>query len=436
VICITQRAQAKVRCAPVSADLQPMAVAPRPLGDYAPAAGAQAVERVRDAAKPLRGARVLHVSVAGTGGRVPELLGAALPLAADLGVEVDWRVLFGSAGLAAGVEALHEGLQGAETALDGEGWQRYLGDCERAAEAIGGEYDLVVLHDPGALGLAPALRGRVVWRCHVDVSDPDPPALERATELSAGCAALVFPNRSFAAEEMQGERLGEAVPGIDPLSPRNSKLEPRLSGQMVRPLGIDLSRPFCCQVMRLDRWKDPHATIEAFDLAKEELPQLQLVLAGALDAAAMSDWSAAKEVADYAGERTDIHLLTSYERVGDLELGALQRLTRVALQRSIREGFGLVASEALWKGTPVIGGPDGGLPLQVRDGVDGYLTESTEETAARLVELVRDPGLAIEMGRAGRERVRERFLVTRALEEELRALAVATAGGRATVDAP
>ena len=187
--------------------------------------------------------------------------------------------------------------------------------------------------------------------------------------------------------------------------------------------------------MRLDRWKDPHATLYAFSEAKGELPEVQLVLAGALEADDADGWRAVKEVSDYAEGRPDVHVLTSYEGVGNLELGALQRLARVALQRSIREGFGLAASEALWKGTPVIGGREGGLPIQVRDGTDGYLlADEPPEVAARIAELVGDPGLAIEMGEAGRERVRERFLVTRALEDELGLLARVTASGGATVN--
>jgi trehalose synthase len=175
--------------------------------------------------------------------------------------------------------------------------------------------------------------------------------------------------------------------------------------------------------MRVDRWKDPHATIEALALVREELPELQLVLAGAIDDADAGGWSVLREISDYAEGNDDVLLLTSYEGVGGLELGGLQLLARVALQRSLREGFGLGASEAMWKGTPVVGGTGGGLPLQVRDGVDGYLTDEVPETAQRIVELVRDPGLAIEMGESGRERVRERFLVTRVLEDELKLVA-------------
>jgi trehalose synthase len=421
----------------VSADLQPMAVARSSLGDYEPVAGADAVERVRAAAEPLRGARIVHVSAATSGGRVPELLSALLPLAADAGLDVHWRVLFGGPELQSVAAALQDGLQGAETAIADDAWAAYLEACATAAGALAGDHDLLVLHDPATLGLAQpgGEGGQAVWRCHLDASSPDPPALERALPLAQRCATLAFPDESFAPAELQGGKLEAAPPGIDPLSPRHVDPEPRLAGSVVRPLGVDLTRPFCCQVMRLDRWKDPHATIEAFALAREKLPELQLVLAAALDSAAPEEWRAAKEVSDYAAGHADLHLLTSYEGVGNLELGALQRLARVALQRSLREGFGLGAAEALWKGTPVVGGRQGGVPLQVRDGVDGYLADDTEEAARRVVELVRDPGLAIEMGQAGRQRVRERFLVTRALEDELRVLASALAVGGATVDA-
>ena len=414
----------------MSADLQPMAVAPQALGEYAPAAGVEALERVRAAAEPLRGARIAHVSAAATGGRVPELLASLLPLQADLGLLVEWRVLFGGPELRAGVGALHDGAQGAETALGLESWSAYLDDCQAASQQLGEGFDAIVLHDPGTLGLAAAVAaGTNLWRCHVDASGAEPETRDRVVELSSSCDGIIVAHDSFAPEELRGPRLHAVAPGIDPLGARNLELAPRLAGRLVRPHGVDLSRPFIFQPMRLDRWKDPHATIEAFALAKAELPDLQLVIAGALDEAITEEWLAAKEVSDYASAREDVRLVTSYDRIGDLELGALQRLARLTVHGAIREGFGLAASEALWKGTPVVGRSEGGLPLQVRDGVDGYLTESEEDTAARVVELVGDPGLAVEMGRAGRQRVRERFLVTRALEDELAALASVLGAG-------
>jgi trehalose synthase len=291
----------------------------------------------------------------------------------------------------------------------------------------------VVLHDPGALGAAAAAPGTVLWRCHVDASAPDAPAWERAREAAEACRALVFADASFAPPGATEGSVVVAAPGIDPLGPRNLELAPRLAGRVLRQLGLDTGRPMICQAMRFDRWKDPHQAIEAFELVKAEHPELQLVLAGALDSGEGDGWGAFKEITDYADGQDDLHVLTSYSGLGNLELGALQQLARVALRLSLREGFGLATSEALWKGTPVVGN-GGGMPLQARDGVDGFVADGAKETADRVLELLADPGLAIEMGMSGRERVRERFLVTRALEDELRVLAAVAAGAGDTLE--
>jgi trehalose synthase len=403
-----------------AADLQPMAIAPRAPGDYAPAAGGRAVEALQDAAEPLRGRRILHVSAAGAEGRVPEFLGGLLPLAAGAGVEVEWRVLFGSPELRATAAALLSGLRGGESAIEDAAWAEYLDACERTASSLQDGYDAIVLHD-AALGLAAGLGEgpSVAWRLHEDASRAEPDALARAASLAERCATVLVSDESFAPAALQDGRLTVAPPGIDPLDPRNLELESRLPGRVVRPLGVDLERPFCLQVLELDRWDDPHAAIDAFRAAKAEEPELQLVLAALLDRAATESWQAAKEISDYAEDTADVLLLTTYEGLGSLEVGALLLLARTVIERSLREGFELAPFEALWKRTPVVGG----IPLTVRDGVDGFLAPDPEQAAARIIELVRDPGLAIEMGRAGRERVRERFLVTSALERELRALA-------------
>jgi trehalose synthase len=410
----------------VAADLQPMAIAPRAPGEYAPAAGGRAVEAVQHAAEPLRGARILHVSVAGAEGRVPELLGGLLPLAAGAGVNVEWRVLFGSPELRATAAALMSGLRGGESGIESEAWAGYLDACDQTAGPIRDDFDAIVLHD-AAIGLAPALfeGPAVLWRLHEDASRAEPDALARAMGLAEACSSVLVPHDSFVPGDgerpaaLGGDRLQIAPPGIDPLDSRNLQLEPRLPGRVVRPLGVDLERPFCLQVLELDRWDDPHAAIDAFRLAKEEEPELQLVLAALLDRAATESWQAAKEISDYAQDTDGVLLLTTYEGLGSLEVGALLLLARTVIERSLREGFELAPFEALWKRTPVVGGP----AFAIRDGVDGFLAPTEEEAAGHIVELVRDPGLAVEMGRAGRERVREHFLVTAALERELRALA-------------
>jgi trehalose synthase len=404
-----------------------MAVAPRAPGDYAPAAGARAVEALQDAARPLSSARVLHVSAAGAPGPVPELLGGSLPLAAGAGVAVEWRVLFGDPDLRRVGSGLEHGFRGGESAIADEGWASWRESCERIGRSLNGEADLVVLHDPATLGLAAGLDAPVVWRCHLDAARAEPQAMGRAAELIERCRLVLVPDESLAPDGPPAERLRAAAPGIDPLDPRNMELEARLPGRVVRTLGVDLDRPFVLQVVRLDRWDDPHTAIEAFRLAHAEDRELQLVLAALLDPGATEDWRAAKEVTDFAAGDEGLLLLTTYEGLGSLEVGALQRLARAVLELSLREGFDLAPCEALWKRTPVVGGP-GALGLTVRHGVDGFLAADADGLAARLLELVRDPGLAAEMGRSGRERVRERFLVTAAVERELRALAATVQG--------
>jgi trehalose synthase len=341
-----------------------------------------------------------------------------LPLAAGAGLDVDWRVLFGSPELRATAAALQSGLRGGESGIADPAWEDYLDSCRRTARSLSDGYDTVVLHD-AAIGLAPSLEAPASWRIHEDLSAPEPDSLSRAISLADSCSAVLVSDRSFVPEGLESDNLYVTPPGIDPLDPRNLELETRLPGRVVRPLGIDLDRPFCLQVLELDRWDDPHAAIDAYRLAKSEEPDLQLVLAAILDRAATESWQAAKEISDYAEGLDDVHLLTTYEGLGSLEVGALLLLGRTMIEQSLREGFELAPFEALWKRTPVVGG----IELAIRDGVDGFLATEPEQAAVRIVELVRDPGLAIEMGRAGRERVREEFLVTSALERELRVLA-------------
>lgn len=386
----------------------------RPLDDYAAAAGPETLERLRALAEPLAGARVLHLAAGNRASRPAALLGSVLPLLRGLGVEVGWHVLSGGPGFESTARDLDHGLRGAETAIADEDWEAYAATWERLDA---GGHDAVVAHDPGAVGAVAARDGsgdaRWLWRCHVDASAPDEPAWDRAQPLAAAYDGHATPLRAFAPPGIEQPR--ELRPGIDPLAPRNRELPVKLAGDALRFLGIDLSRPFACQVGALDPWQDPHETIDAFRLAKQDLPELQLVLAGDDE----PDWRIAGEVADYAAETPDLLVLSGYVGVGETELNAMQLLARAALQVSLHEGFGLGASEALWKGTPVVGTPRGGVPDQVTDGEHGFLAEGAEAIAARLVELVRDPALGIELGQTGRARVRESFLVTRLLEDEL-----------------
>jgi trehalose synthase len=409
----------------VRSGLQKIDPGRRSLRDYEALAGGEAIERVRSLAEQLKGARVVHVSAAAPRNGCPELLRALLPLAADAGVDVEWRVLYGAAPFGDLARDLYDGMQGAETAVAPSSWSEYLDGVTAAGANLRADCDVLVLHDPQPLGLLAQDSSddgaAVVWRCHIDASQPEAATWERLLPLLESCDWGVFACDDFWPPNLGGD-VRVVHPAIDPLGPKNMDMPMRLAGHVLRSLGIDLTRPLVCNVSRLDRWKDPHTVIDAFAAAKRELPELQLVLAATLPGEGPQDFRIAREVADYAAGIDDVRVLTNYTGLGEVEVGALQRVARVSLQRSLREGFGLAASESLWKRTPVVAGVSSGTRAQVRDGTDGYLTDQAPEMAERVVELVRDPGLAIQLGSAGRRRVQDHFLVTRLLEDELRLL--------------
>jgi trehalose synthase len=241
----------------------------------------------------------------------------------------------------------------------------------------------------------------------------------------------VFPDPALAPSSARLEPRA-IPPALDPLSPRNAELPLPLRGEVLRSLGVDLTRPSLVRTGRLDRWSDPHTALDWFALAREQLPELQLVIAGALPGEGGDDFRIAREIEDYAANRPDVHLITGYLGVGNVELNALQSVGRAAVQTSLRDGSAAPLLEAMWKRTPVLSGPAGGELVGIGEGA-GYVCEDAAEAAAHLVEIVRDPGFAFELGGAGRERVRERFLVTRALGDELDLLAGVPSSGPATV---
>ena len=401
----------------------------RSLGDYAELAGEETIERVRGLASDLEGLRVIHVSPAAPRNGCPEMLRGLLPLAADAGLDVEWRVLYGGAPFADVARDLYDGIQGAETAIAPSTWSEYLEGIVAAAGSLREDCDVLVLHDPATLGLLAQDdgAGSVVWRCHVDASQPEGATWDRLVPLLEDCDWGVFAHDGFWPPNLGGD-VRAIAPAIDPLGPKNMDMPLRLAGHVLRSLGIDLTRPLACNVSRLDRWKDPHGVLDAFAQAKKTVPELQLVVVGALPGEGPQDFRIAREVSDYAAGMDDVRVLTSYTGVGEVEVGALQRVARVSLQRSLREGFGLAATEALWKRTPVVALDGGALSRQVEHGRSGYLVDDTAAMARRLEELVSDPGLAIELGSAGRRHVQERFLMTRLLEDELQLLSDATLG--------
>jgi trehalose synthase len=297
------------------------------------------------------------------------------------------------------------------------------------ARAFSGDWDLVVVHDPQPAALLPFLdeRGnnhraaRWVWRCHVDVSDGGGPAWEFLRPFVACFDASIWTMEEFVPPTLDRAQARHIFPpSIDPLSPKNADLSREVAQSVCRAEGIDPDRPLAVQVSRFDRWKDPIGVIEAFRLVREATPDAQLALIGSMavdDPEGMEYWELANRTA--AGV-PDVHFLSDAD---DRVVNALQRAADVVVQKSIREGFGLTVSEALWKGRPVIGGRTGGITLQVQDGVNGYLVDTPQQAGGRIIELMADRAKADSMGERGREHVRKHFLITRELHDYLQLLA-------------
>jgi trehalose synthase len=219
------------------------------------------------------------------------------------------------------------------------------------------------------------------------------------------------------------DRVVHAPPCIDPLSVKNLDLPMPFAEELCRQYGIDVRRPVVCQVSRYDPWKDPVGVIKAFHIVREKVTDAQLVLAGSMATDDPEGFHVWEEVQEERRGDPDIHLLSNIQQVGNVQINAFQRIADVVLQKSIREGFGLTVSEALWKGRPVVGGRAGGIVLQIRDGYNGFLVDSVEECATRTIDVLADPVGADAMGAQGRELVREQFLATRELEDWLRLFA-------------
>jgi trehalose synthase len=401
------------------------------LDDYVPIVGDEVVERVRAAADALRGARVLHVSATAYGGGVAELLATHVPLLRSVGIDADWQVIRGSDEFFKITKSVHNALQGGKVRWTARMQRTYLERVLDNAFDLEGEWDFVVAHDPQPAGLLNFLRDaplnrpdtRWVWRCHIDLTDADPDVWEFFRPFVELHDAAVFTMPEFVPESLSMGRVLELSPCIDPLSVKNLDLPIPFGEELCKQYGLDVRRPIVCQVSRYDPWKDPVGVIEAFRLVREKVTDTQLLLAGSMatdDPEGFRVWEQVQKVR--AGD-PDIHLLSNIQQVGNVQINAFQRLADVVLQKSVREGFGLTVSEALWKGRPVVGGRAGGIVLQIRDGYDGYLVDSVEDCAARTIDLLADPVGADAMGAQGREHVRANFLATRELEDWLRLLA-------------
>ncbi len=401
--------------------LQDVPLGQRSLADYTHIAGKPLIEKIRELAKPLEGKRILHVSATAYGGGVSEILYTLVPLMRDVGLDAHWQVILGREEFFNVTKLMHNSLQGDPQAISAEEWEVFEAYNVMNAQSLEGDWDLVIVHDPQPAGLrANALeRSRHwVWRCHIDLSTPNPSTLGRLLPLISEYEASVWHMQQYVPEAVDGG-VKLVPPAIDPLSPKNMALSPDDAAFVCDQFGIDPDRPLICQVSRFDPWKDPMGVIDAYRAVRKELPNVQLALVGSMATDDPEGWEFFNATMRYADGDPDIKILNNLNNVGAIEVNAFQSQADVCMQKSTREGFGLTVTEALWKGRPTIGGDVGGIPLQIEDGVSGYLVSSAEEAAERALGILKDPELAKSLGKAGKEHARERFLTPRLLRDWL-----------------
>ena len=408
-------------------------VGPRPLGPYGFIVGEETVQQITELAEPLRGARIAHINSTTYGAGVCELLRAMIPLYRGLGIQAEWKLMLTDPQFFRVTKGFRNALQGAPYELEQTARETYLTYNSRNADLLEEEYDFIIVHDPQAAAIR-HFRGRAgakwVWRCHIDTSEPNEAVLDFMLPFLAEYDALVFTMDGFVPAALKHRRVDIMTPAIDPLSPKNMGLPHAICQEIRAWRGIDPRRPLVTQASRFDPWKDPLGVIQVFRLVREEVPGLQLALIGSLasDDLEVSEMYG-RIVAESRGD-DDIHVLTNKIGVGDVEVSAFQSSSDVMIQKSIREGFGLGVSEAMWKATPVVANRSGGIPLQMEGDTGGFLVDSTEECAERVLYLLRNRDEARKRGQAGRERVRRRFLITRLLADEMRLLLSLASGAK------
>jgi trehalose synthase len=406
--------------------LQEVALGHKPLADYTHIAGKALIEEIRTLAERLEGQRVLHVSATAFGGGVSEILYTIVPLMRDIGLDAHWHVIFGKEEFFNATKLLHNSLQGAEETLSEEQWNLFDEINAMNGKGLQGEWDTIIVHDPQPIGLRREAKDKSrnwIWRCHIDLSEPNPEPIRRLQPLIEEYDATVWHMPSYVPNGMNGNGGVRIIPpAIDPLSPKNMAFSPEDAAFVCHQFGIDVDRPLITQVSRFDPWKDPIGVIDAYRSVTEEMPEVQLALVGSMATDDPEGWEFFQHTMEYADNDPDIKILNNLNNVGAIEVNAFQSQSDVCLQKSIREGFGLTVTEALWKGRPTVAGNVGGIPLQIENGKTGFLVDSASECASRCVEILADPELGKALGRAGKEHARAHFLSPRLLRDWMQLL--------------
>jgi len=392
------------------------------LDNYAEIVGEEEICEIRTLAEKLDGKSVVHVNSTSFGGGVAEILHRLVPLMCDIGLKAQWKVIRGSDEFFNVTKAFHNGLQGMNISLTEQMKKTYLEYNKMNAHELNLNHEYVVVHDnqPAAIiSHHPSRAGKWIWRCHIDLSHPNKEFTNFITPFLLQYDSLIFTMEQFVQEPLKVKKVALITPTIDPLSTKNKPLSQNLILSTLNKYDVDDEKPIITQVARFDPWKDPLGVIDVYRRVKRKIRGVQLLLIASMAKDDPEGWTYYEKTARHAAEDYNIHLLTDLKGVGDIEVNAFQRASDVVLQKSIREGFGLSVTEALWKEVPVIGGNVGGIPLQILHGKTGFLVNSIEDAAEKTLWLLKHPAEAKKMGKQGREHILRNFLITRHLKDYL-----------------
>lgn len=386
--------------------------------DYSPIVGGSTIEELKFLADKLKGKIIQNVNSTAVGGGVAEILTRMIPLMKQLGVDARWDVIKGDQKFFNITKAMHNALHGVKVDFAAGDFEYFVETNRRNMDVAKSDADVFIIHDPQPIALVEKKKEigkHWAWRCHIDFTTPQADAIGFLTPYIERYEAAIFSAPAFARALSIPQVL--IPPSIDPLSDKNKDLPPETIQEVLTRFKLDAERPLVTQISRFDYLKDPVGVVQVYKRIKKNV-DCQLVLAGGGATDDPEGMKVLEEVREAAADDPDIHILF-LPPGSDIEINALQRASSVILQKSLKEGFGLTVSEALWKEKPVIAGAVGGIPLQIKHKYSGILTYSVNGTAYWLKQLLQDQDYARRLGQNGKEHVKNNFLITRDIRDHL-----------------
>jgi len=390
------------------------------LDNYKKIVGNKVVKQIRESAVPLHGRHIVHINATSMGGGVAEILNSLIFLMNDVGIDTGWRVVLGSHSFFNVTKKMHNFLQGKKGNMTSNYKKIYLEYCKRNSMINHiNEHDVVIAHDPQPLGMIANYnkRNKWIWRCHIDISNPNNQALNFLLPFIKKYDGVVVSSKKFRIKHLRKPQI-IIHPSIDPLSVKNKNISHAKAKRLLSKSGIDMDKPIITQIGRFDPWKGHIGVINMFKKIREK-EDCQMIFMGDMASDDPQGPVLYHKIRQTADKFKDIYTIT---QKNDLLVNVLQRESAFVFQNSLREGFGLTVTEALWKGTPVLGTAVGGIPLQIINGKTGYVIKDEKDGITRASNILRDKSLRDKLGKAGHEHVKNNFLITRHLQDYINML--------------